>query len=509
MNKLNSSQEVQLVKNLQPVRLERSIWDCTDYSKEFKTHILQIQNLLALLQKNIPDITGYILQHSLCGEAQEALSEYVNKPNYEYITGLLYILKYQGHLNPSVEYRMAKHCPFRYFAGYSPEASLLILSNDYHPVCGNFYWSEKMPYSFMTELNHYAQSFGFDYRGLEILLSRLEHMPWPMIEITDCKYDMYDERCDSQFLVKYLFYQGQDISNVNHSEQYMLADYLLSLRDLRLQENKDEFRNMRETIAKYTSAKFFGEDKEFPPILVHEKKRHELSKHPSHIYFRNSEILLYGKNDPEYGHTGYFCVIKNSFIYQNHNEKVDDLIAAYYQRTGNICYLVLLRESLIFNHGLSLNAMNCLLKSDYSLTLPVSEIKNEKNIVQILVSENVDLAIKIIDSRKENLTLGQQELLFSSPKLEAARANYLSKFTPNQMIMATLLPSQYLLESLNENNLLEPEVLNYIADNPLYKDVIERNNELIRKREEKANDSALLEKDPASFLGKIWKSLLH
>lgn len=224
-----------------------------------------------------------------------------------------------------------------------------------------------------------------------------------------------------------------------------------------------------------------------------------------------------------------FSVIKNSFIYQNHSEKVDDLIASYYQKTGNICYLVLLRESLIFNHSLSANALNCLLNSDYYHTLPVCVIRNENNILQILTAEKVDLAIKLIDSRTSNLTVSQQEILFSRPLLEAAKTNYLMKFTPAQIIVAKYLPVVDLLKNLNKDNLLKQEVLDYIADNPLYKEVIERNDNLIQQLkeeekqsldllirqiekkkavEERANDKDNWAKPkPVSLIKRFWKSI--
>lgn len=143
MNKLNSTQEVQLVKNLQPVKPAESIMNCIDYSRELKTKILQIHKVLSFLQKNAPDITSYVINYSLCGEAQKALSEYINKPEYEYVIGLLYILKYQDRLITSAERLMAKHCPFRYFAAFSPEASLEILVNDFRPTQDDDYWPEK------------------------------------------------------------------------------------------------------------------------------------------------------------------------------------------------------------------------------------------------------------------------------------------------------------------------------------------------------------------------------
>lgn len=535
MNKLNSTQEVQLVKNLQPVKPAESIMNCIDYSRELKTKILQIHKVLSFLQKNAPDITSYVINYSLCGEAQKALSEYINKPEYEYVIGLLYILKYQDRLITSAERLMAKHCPFRYFAAFSPEASLEILVNDFRPTQDDDYWPEKKPYSFMTELNEYAQIFGFDFRGLEILLGRLENMPLPEIEITKCKYDMFDERCDSQFLVKYLFYRGKDISKVNLTEQYMLIDYQMALTALSESipawRGVEHFKNMREIMAKHISTKFFGEDKEYTPIILHEKNRSDLSRHPGQILFHNPELLLLGKDIFELGHPGYFSVIKNSFIYQNHSEEVDDLIASYYQKTGNICYLVLLRESLIFNHSLSANALNCLLNSDYYHTLPVCVIRNENNILQILTAEKVDLAIKLIDSRTSNLTVSQQEILFSCPLLEAAKTNYLMKFTPAQIIVAKYLPVVDLLKSLNKDNLLKQEVLDYIADNPLYKEVIERNDNLIQQLkeeekqsldllirqiekkkavEERANDKDNWAKPkPVSLIKRFWKSIVR
>lgn len=71
MNKLNSTQEVQLVKNLQPVKPAESIMNYIDYSRELKTKILQIHKVLSFLQKNAPDITSYAPNYSLCGEAQK------------------------------------------------------------------------------------------------------------------------------------------------------------------------------------------------------------------------------------------------------------------------------------------------------------------------------------------------------------------------------------------------------------------------------------------------------